>query len=171
MRGPDSRGSKNRLGHSRPSSQPSGHKEVEGGMNSRETHSSCTSNCMTKGNKERTRNITEYMLFYFFRMVKFSQIMASTLRSYFCGFCWKTGFCLVKRSDLVTCSTVKWKYQICADSIGEASDTWILNMPKKGNGNTIEKVHLNKSSESMRKTPAVMVTDSLKSLALCHEKT
>lgn len=73
MRGPDSRRSKNRLGHSRPFSQPPGHKEVEGGMNLKETQSSCTSNCMTKGNKERTRNMSEYMLLFFQDDYFFSQ--------------------------------------------------------------------------------------------------
>lgn len=60
MRGPDSRGSKNRLGHSRPFSQPLGHKEMEGGMNLKETLSSYASDCITK-RQETSLNI--YILF------------------------------------------------------------------------------------------------------------
>lgn len=106
---------------------------------------------------------------FFFRMITFSLSLASRLKSYF--HCWKTGFCSDIHEKIRSCYIRHCRcYQICADSIREASDTWILNMPKKGNDNTIEKGHLNRSPESMRKPSAVIVTDSLETLALCHDK-
>ncbi len=75
-------------------------------------------------------------------MITFSLSLAWRLKSYFCYFFWKTGFCLDTHEKISSCyiQHCRWKkYQICADSTREASDTWILNMPKKGNDNTIEK--------------------------------
>lgn len=120
MRGPDSRGSKNRLGHSRPFSQPPGHKEVEGGMNLKKTQSSSTSDCLTKGSKERTRSMhSKHMAIYFQYDDSFSHF-GLKIKVIFLLFFWKTGFCLDIHEKIRSCYI---QYQICADSIREASDT------------------------------------------------